>query len=133
MGASVITQTFYNLGNIRKVAFDCTANSSAGTFTSVALTQSIEGRLLQIVTNPGSPAPDANWDITLLNQHSVDMLLSCGLNRHTSTSEVANIVYDVDGSAHPYVTKDDTLTLAISGTTNNSAKTVIELYYGLGG
>ena len=132
MGASVITQAYYNLGNIRKVTFDCTANSATGTFTSVALTQKIEGRLLQLVTNPGSPAPDANYDITLLNQHSVDMLISCGLNRHTSTSEIANIVFDVDSSAHPVVTDADTLTLAIAGTTVKSAKTVIELYYGLG-
>ena len=130
---SVITQTFYNLGNIRKVAFDCTANSSAGTFTSVALTQSIEGRLLQIVTNPGATKPTDNYGVKLNNQHGVDMLLSCGLLRDETNSEVANIVFDVDGSAHPYITKDDTLTLAISGTTTNSAKTVIELYYGLGG
>ena len=133
MGASVITQTFYNLGNIRKVAFDCTANSSAGTFTSVALTESIEGRLLQLVTNPGATKPTDNYGVKLNNQHGVDMLLSCGLLRDETNSEVANIVFDVDGSAHPYVTKDDTLTLAISGTTTNSAKTVIELYYGLGG
>jgi len=43
--------------------------------------------LAQFVTDPGSPAPDDNYNFTLLDAYGVDILGGEGLLRHTTTSQ----------------------------------------------
>ncbi len=49
-------------------------------------TAAINGTILRWTTNPGATAPDANWDITLLDEDGIDVLAGLGANQHTSSS-----------------------------------------------
>lgn len=130
--AGTITQAHTALGNIRRLTFTCTADASDGSFPSTEVTAKIEGRLLKLVTNPGATAPTANYDIVLNDQHGHDVLQGVGANRHTTNTESVAIVYSGTGT-HPCVAESDTLTLAITNNAVNSAITVVDVYYALGG
>ena len=130
--AGTVTQVHNKIGNIRTIVFTCTADAAAATFPATAITDKIEGRLLDLATNPGATAPTANYDITLVDQHGHDVLESVGLNRHTTTTEKVAVVYSGTGT-HPTVDDSDTLTLTIANNAVNSAITVVTLYYALGG
>ena len=54
----------------------------------------IHGTLYRLDTDPGSPAPDANYDITIEDDNSIDMLGGNGANRHTTTTE--SVAVDLD-------------------------------------
>ena len=130
--AGTVTQTHYTIGNIRKIVFTCTADASDGSFPSTALTAKIEGRLIALETDPGSTAPTDNYDIAITNGAGADVLQGLGANRDTANTETAQIV--VSGtSLRPTVDESETLTLAITNNSVNSATIVITLYYALGG
>jgi hypothetical protein len=120
-------ETHYTLGKIRKLQCACTADSGDGSF-AVALTAKFEGHLLKLVTDPGTTAPTASYDITLVDQYGADVLEGVGANRHESNTETANIVYTGTGT-HPCVDDSDTLTLTFSGNSVNSATVTVVLYY----
>lgn len=129
--AGTIAQASNTTGNIRKITFTCTADASDGSFPSTVITTKFEGRLIALETNPGSTAPTDNYDIAITDGEGVDVLQGVGANRDTANSEVAQIV--VSGtSLRPVVDETDTLTLAITGNSVNSATVVITLYYALG-
>ena len=130
--AGTVTQSYTSIGHIRRVTLTCVADAADGSFPSTALTTKIEGRLLKLVTNPGATAPQANYDVALTDQHGSDVLQGLGANRHTSNTETAPLFY-TGTSTHPSVDESDTLTLAVTGNNVNSAITVIDLYYALGG
>jgi hypothetical protein len=130
--AGTVTQAYTSIGNIRRVTLTCTADGADGSFPSTALTTPIEGRLLKLVTNPGATAPQDNYDIVLNDQHGFDVLQGVGANRHTTTTQEAVIVYSGTGT-HPCVDESDTLTLVVTGNNVNSAITVVDVYYALGG
>lgn len=129
--AGTVTLTHYTIGNIRKVVATCVADAADGSFPATAL-PAIEGRILALATNPGATAPQDNYDVTLPNQHGYDVLQGLGANRHTSTTQQVPILYSGTGT-HPAVDESDTLTLTIAGNNVNSAITVIEICYALGG
>lgn len=130
--ASAVTETLLDRGNVKRVRFSCVANAADGLFDAYTVLTELDGKVCQLVTNPGSPAPASNYDITLTNEAGVDVLQSAGLNRHTSNSEMANVVFS-STSINPVVAAGETLILNISGTTVNSAETVIDLYIKKGG
>ena len=114
---------------VKVVTLTCTADASDASFPSTALTNipnGVGGRLLQIATDPGATAPQANYDIVLTESGGADLLLGVGANRHTSSSEVA--VIESNGT-HAVYSGTDTLTIAISNNNVNSAGIVIKIYY----
>ena len=115
---------------VKVITLTCTADSSDGSYPSTALTNiphnGVGGRLLQITTDPGSTAPQDNYDITLTEGTGADLLLGVGANRDTSNSEVA--VIESNGT-HAVYAGTDTLTLAISNNNVNSAGITIKIYY----
>lgn len=126
-----VTQTHSRTGNIRKVVFTCTGDAADGSFPATALSVPIEGRLIQIVTDPGSTAPTDNYDITLVTAAGLDVLQGVGANRDTANTEAAAIVFS--GTAiNPVVDETDTLTLTIANSSVNSAGITITLIYALG-
>lgn len=129
--AGTCTQTHATIGNVRKVLVSCTADAADGSFPTTVL-PAIEGRIISLATNPGATAPQANYDITLPDQHGHDVLQALGMNRHTSNTEKVAIFY-TSTSSHPTVDESDTLTLTIAANNVNSAITVIEITYALGG
>lgn len=62
-----------------------TWTSSAGGAATIPV--NMNGIILRVVTDPGSPAPDTNYDLTLVDEAGLDLFLTQGLNRHTSSSE----------------------------------------------
>ena len=127
--AGTNTLTHYALGNVRRINFSIVAHTD-GTVPDTALPQ-FEGRLLALHTNPGATAPTANYDITLEDADGLDRLQSVGLNRHTTSSEQVPVVYAAT-SAHPPVSRDETLTMKIANQAVNGALIVGNLYYILG-
>ena len=115
---------------VKVITLTCTADSSDASFPATALTNiphnGVGGRLLQIATDPGSTAPQANYDIAITEGGGADVLLGVGANRHTSNSEVA--VIESNG-AHGVYAGTDTLTIAISNNNVNSAGITIKIYY----
>lgn len=129
--AGTITQTHYTLGSVRKVVFTCTADAANGSFPATAITEKFEGRLIALETNPGTTAPTDDYDIAITDAEGLDVLRGVGANRDTANTEVAAIVFS-STSVHPVVDDTDTLTLAITNNSVNSATIVIVLYYALG-
>lgn len=135
--AGTVTLTAHNkIGNIRSLVYTCVADAAAATYPDKVL-PAIEGRLLDLVTNPGATAPTDHYDVTVEDQHGHDVLEGVGANRDGaapggSTTEKVPIVYSGTGT-HPTVDEADTLTLKIAGNAVNSAETVIQIYYALGG
>lgn len=127
-----VVETAYSLGNVRRISLTCTADSVGATYPSTALTTKFEGRLIKLVTNPGTTQPTDDYDVVLNDQHGHDVLEGVGINRDTLNTEEVPIVYS-GSTIHPWVDESDALTLVISGNAVNSAVTVIDLYYALGG
>jgi len=115
---------------VKVITLTCTADASDGSYPATALSNiphgEIGGRLLQIATDPGSTAPQANYDITVTEAGGADLLLGVGANRHTSSSEVA--IIESNGSSAVYA-GTDTLTLNIANNNVNSAGITIKIYY----
>jgi hypothetical protein len=127
-----ITQAHYTIGNVRKVVFTCTADAANGSFPSTAITLPIEGRLLALETNPGATAPTDNYDIAITDAEGLDVLQGVGANRDTANTEMAAVIF-ASTSVNPVVDESDTLTLAITNNSVNSATITVVLYYALGG
>jgi len=47
----------------------------------------IAGTVGRFVTNPGTTAPEDNYDITITDEDSLDILNGAGANRHTTTTQ----------------------------------------------
>jgi hypothetical protein len=130
--AGTVTQAHSTTGNIRKVVFTCTADAADGSFPATAITRKVEGRLIQLITDPGTTAPTDNYDITLVDGNGLDVLQGVGANRDTANTESAAIVFS-STSINPVVDESDTLTLTIANNSVNSATITITLVYALGG
>jgi hypothetical protein len=125
--AGTVTLTHYALGYVRRIEAACTADAADGSFPATAL-PAFEGRLVQLITNPGATAPTDNYDITLVDVDGADRLQGVGMNRDTANTEQAAVVFS--GTAlHPVVDAGETLTLTIAGNAVNSATTRIVLFY----
>ncbi len=103
-------------GKFRKLFFDWTTHTD-GT-VSGTLTGPVEGIIRGLITNPGSPAPTDNYDITILNEDGFDILNGRGVDRDTANTEqvVPGIAF-VDGvttSIIPIVVDADTLEFKIA-------------------
>ena len=85
------TVTEQTIGTVKRIkwTFVCGASSQADVIPATSTTLSYDGKVLQLQTSPDSTkAPDANYDITVLDSDSIDVLCGSGANRHTSTTEV---------------------------------------------
>jgi len=126
-GSSVAETTRLGTGPFHCINLTATGDDADGTMPATAVVHNFSGRLLSLKTNPGSTAPTANYDITLVDQDGHDVLEGVGLNRHTSSTEKVPVVFS--GTAiHPTVDITDTLTLTIANTSVNDATIEIYLY-----
>lgn len=119
--------------SIRTVRIAWTSDDTTGAVT--ATTRKIAGRLIKAVTDPGATAPTDDYDITITDEDSVDVLARCttGLgNRDTAnTEEVYFTVLNTDSiplstSIAPVVCSK--LTVAVTNAGNSKQGTII-LYY----
>ena len=87
-------------------------------------TETIVGKLGRVVTNPGSAAPTADYDITIEDAQGMDVMGGALADRHTSTTEQA---WPSDGTTgFPYAYVDSTLKLDITaaGTAKDGSVTI---------
>lgn len=128
--AGTVTTSHDVRGHIRKLEFTCVADAANASFPDTAL-PAIEGRLLALKTKSGATAPTDLYDVTIEDQHGVDVLQGVGANRPAASGAKVGIVFS-STSAHPPVDDSDTLTLKIANNLVNSAAITIVLYYALG-
>lgn len=82
--AASVTVTYRRHGSIRIAVVDWISASDG----SATATVQLDGELLKFVTNPsGSAAPTDNYDITLVDEDSIDVAKGLLANRDTSNSE----------------------------------------------
>ena len=129
MAGTISESLTCDVAPVKVVTFTCTADSSDGSYPATTVSTDIKGRLLQIVTDPQSTAPQDNYDITVTDSVGADLLLGVGANRDTSNTEVA--IVESNG-ANSVVAETDTLTLTITNNNVNSAGIVIKLYWSEG-
>lgn len=110
---------------IEKVTVAWTAHTD-GTFTTASVP--LSGWLIKVITNPGSTAPTANYDITVTSPDGADLdeLAGTLANRHTTATEV---VYPVgtSGAATP-ILLSGTYGVAIANNSVNGATGTIIFY-----
>lgn len=77
-------------GSMKKIKFTWQVDS-AGSQVSAAsrqTTNTYNGAVQRLVTIPnGSSAPTANYDVTMLDQDSTDILIAGGASRHSANTE----------------------------------------------
>lgn len=126
--ASSATQSQSCKGNYCVLKFTWIAHTD-GTFTSVASGVAINGYIVKVITNPGSTAPTALYDITLTNTDGEDVVHGALANRSaTATEAIVPIPADnatVYGAAPTY----GIITLNISNNSVNSGNGTVSILY----
>ncbi len=123
MAASSTVTTYGGSVNVVKMAW---VSDSSGDVTGVIF---IDGEIVRMDTNPGSAAPTANYDITLIDDITgLDILGGAGANRHTTTTEsiVPTLTTSAGAEAKPIHYGTATLTVANAG---NAKDGDIYLFY----
>jgi len=124
MAGSVMTITYDETDQIRKIIADWTSDDTTGAVSGT--TKKITGRLVKGVTNPGATAPTDNYDIVVTDEESANVLVNCKddlADRDTTNTEevyflVSNLAAtDPGGVVHPVVC--DKLTIAITNAGNS--------------
>lgn len=105
--------------------FVMTADASDGSLASKASDKSIHGYITKVVTDPGSPAPTDDYDLTISDADGVDVMGGTLGNRDTANSEQA---LPLIGAGYGTVRVDSVLTLAGSGNSVNSAVITVKVY-----
>lgn len=137
--AGTITSTISQFGSFNStlgmypgfvITANCTADAADGSFPATVLARTgadlanTDGLWLQqMVTNPGSTAPQDNYDITITDVDGVDLLGGAGANRDTANSEVAFPTI----TARPL---NGNITLTITNNNVNSATVVVKVFLG---
>jgi hypothetical protein len=118
--AGTCTITEETFGTIKKIKFavvtgsGASVNSIGSTTTTAIFSGNI--RAMTTVGTGGGTAPSASWDITLVDQSSVDVLIGAGTNRaaaveHTKEASMGAVA-------------NDNLTLTVSGMGSSNAAAV---------
>jgi hypothetical protein len=135
--AGSVTQQMLVVGPARdkaRLIFTWVGDSSAGTVptteTSAAITKELQSGWYAylIVTNPGSPAPNDNYDIYLYDTDGVDIAGGMITNRDTSNTEQVLPKLDTVNSLYGSRIVTTALSIAVSGTTTGSATGSVTVY-----
>lgn len=123
------TQSWQDVSaGVRMLQFTCTADATNGSYPSTVTTDQIDGFIEAVVVNPGSPAPQALYDITLTDADDLEVTGSV-LGDRSATVTSRNIPKNdtVNNTFGQRFTRGK-LTLAITNNNVNSAVTVISVY-----
>lgn len=98
--------------------------STSGTATT---TTAIKGRVIAVETNPGSPAPTDNYDLTINDANGADIMGGALQNRDTSTTEMA--IPLVGALAAPQgIPVDSVLSIVSSGNSQSGATVLLRIF-----
>lgn len=102
-GAVVDTHSAFDAGNPNGVKVLTLAWTSDGSGNvNGILSRRINGRIVRIETDPGTPAPTDNYDAVLLDSGGVDVAQGGLANRDTVTSENITPVVETVVGANTY-------------------------------
>lgn len=105
-------------GKLFKIVFDWTAHTD-GTAEGDTTYQYYTGRVIGATTDPDTNAPDADYDIAILDGDGHDVCLGALSNRHTSNVEHV-------GEANLSCVIESPLTLSVSGAgSGNQGKVIL--------
>jgi hypothetical protein len=111
------------VGTVKKITFEWESEDGgddAGK-ASAATTYAYNGTIERLVTVPdATDAPSENYDVAVLDEDGVDVLMGAGANRHASNTEQV-------GRANLGVVANDKLTLLITDA-GNAKKGTVYLY-----
>ena len=85
-----VTVTEYRTGMVKLIKFDWVTGSSSQVDVATGYTafKDYDGQIVELATIPdGTAAPDADYDITIIDKNSLDVLCGGGADRHTSSTE----------------------------------------------
>jgi hypothetical protein len=107
----------------------CVCDTGDGTF-SLAMSNPINGRIVQFITDPGSPAPTNLYDMVLTHPtHGYDIMGGAGADLLTATTELK---YPEDGAANPFPNgvwvEGVTPTITLTNQSENGAKFDLYIY-----
>lgn len=124
---SIVRVGYGDMRHIRKIVVDWTGDASDGTVPNLSM-PNLYGYVIKAITNPGSTAPTANYDIALGDPEdsSLDALGSALANRSATVTEQAYPT--VSGAAIPIWLDSGTYTLSVSNNSVNSATGRIIIY-----
>ena len=84
-----VTQSKKEREGVIEITLDWTADASAATVPDTLIKWPIAGILCYVTTNPGTVAPQDNYDIVVEDKDGVDVMGGELDNRDTAKSEVA--------------------------------------------
>jgi len=90
MAGSSVTESRVQGYNFQQVILTCVGDDATGAIPDTEIAGMKEWFLFQMETNPGTPAPTANYDIALNTSGGADLLKGNGADRHTSADEIAH-------------------------------------------
>lgn len=103
-------------------------SDAAGAYTEEI---TIDGQLVRLVTDPGTPAPTDNYDVTLPDDHGLDLLGGGGANRDTANTEGVNLAAAASGTDNPiFYSGKATVTIANAGDSKAGTVYLYVLNYG---
>lgn len=120
-GTLTVTQTRFQAGKGygNKFSIAWTSDASGNADVSVP---NMNGWLVKLVTDPGATAPTDNYDITLVDENSIDALADTGLNRDTANTEQ---VYTLASGAQTPIFLTGTYTFTVANAGNAKQGTAV--------
>jgi hypothetical protein len=119
-GACTITEE--RVGSMKKVKWEWSTSSGLAPAASRVTTHTYNGKVQRLVTIPDSgSAPSANYDVYIMDQDSVDILIAGGANRHSANTEQVLAV-------SLGVIANDTMTLNVGSTSSSATAGVVIVY-----
>ena len=112
MAAGTVTITEETYGTIKKIKFAWTSGDGAEDGTASGQTTEVySGKILGLATDPGSPAPTDDYDITVTDEDGIDVLMGGGADRDTANTE-----YVLSASLGAVANDKLTINVAAAGT-----------------
>jgi len=99
---------------------------TANTTGTVQTTYNVNGLVYMVETDPGSPAPTDNYDLTLTNENGIDIMGGALANRDTSNTERA---FPLVGTSDAVVPNKGKLTLGVTGNEVANATFKVRIFY----
>ena len=87
MAGMITTVSELRIGTVKKITFAWLSDDTAGTATGTT-TFPYDGKLITLVTDPGTAAPTDNYDVTVTDADGHDVLVGAGANRDTANTEL---------------------------------------------
>ena len=125
-GVGTVTPTYEYYKDFTKIKISWVADAAAATVPNTDF--SLCGTIERMVTNPGSTAPTANYDISLTDEDGIKLDGLTLENRHTTNTE--QVILNIAGSAGGFqqVTYCGIVTFALSGNSVNSATGTLTIF-----